>query len=284
VREAYHAFSPQAGQIIDLFFNKQWMDAELRPGKRSGAFCCETIPQLHPYVLLNYTGKLRDVMTVAHELGHGLHQYLSRQVGILESHAPLPLAETASVFGEILTFDKLMKEEKDPQVQLALLCGKIEDVFTTVFRQVVMTDFEEKLHFAAQREGELATQRINELWMEANRPMHGQAVTLTQEYGLWWMYIPHFVHTPFYCYAYSFAQLLVLCLYQQYKKNPVAFIPKYLEMLSLGGHRKPQEICALVGLNIEDADFWSLGISLLEAMVQEAENLQKNLNSHIQGF
>lgn len=273
VLEGYEEFDPEVAKIIRLFFDKNWIDAEVREGKRGGAFCCDTTPDLHPYVFTNYTGKMRDVMTVAHELGHGLHQYLARQVGILEADAPLTLAETASVFGEILIFDKLLKQTKDPKQKLGLLCGKIEDMFATVFRQIVMTDFEDKLHHATLKEGELSTERISGLWLEANRPMHGKAVTLTDEYKYWWMYIPHFIHTPFYCYAYSFAQLLVLALYKKYKEDPKGFVPKFVEMLSLGGSKKPEEICAIMGLDIEKPEFWQIGLSVITDLVDQAEKL-----------
>jgi len=273
VSEGYHQFDPEVGKIADLFFDKNWIDAEVREGKRGGAFCCETTPDLHPYVFVNYTGKLRDVMTVAHECGHGVHQYLARKAGILESDAPLTLAETASVFGEILIFDKLLKQTTDPKQKLGLLCGKIEDMFATVFRQIVMTDFEDKLHHTTAKEGELSTERISQLWIEANLPMHGKSVELTEEYRVWWMYIPHFIHTPFYCYAYSFAQLLVLALYKKYLEDPKEFAPKFVEMLTLGGSRKPEEICALMGFDIQKPEFWQIGLSVIEELLEQAEQL-----------
>jgi hypothetical protein len=190
-------------------------------------------------VLLNYTGNLRDVMTVAHELGHGVHQYLARDRGLFEQDSPLTTAETASVFGEMLVFRRLLAEEEDPAVRLALVCGKLEDAFATVFRQVVMTRFEEALHAARRAEGELPTSRINELWLEANRPMFGESVTLTEDYGVWWMYIPHFVHSPFYCYAYAFGELLVLALLRRYDAEGAGFVPRYLDLLRAGGSDEP---------------------------------------------
>lgn len=273
VSEGYHQFDSEFGDIADLFFEKKWIDAEVREGKRGGAFCCSTTSELHPYVFTNYTGKQRDVMTVAHELGHGIHQYLARKVGIFESDAPLTLAETASVFGEILIFDKLKKQIKDPKQKLGLLCGKIEDMFATVFRQIVMTDFEHRLHEAAIKEGELSTEQISDFWVAANQPMHGDAVQLTDEYRAWWMYIPHFIHTPFYCYAYSFAQLLVLALYKKYQEDPADFTPKFKEMLSLGGSKKPEEICAIMGLDIQDPVFWQTGLAVIEELISQAEAL-----------
>ena len=273
VLEAYGDFSPRMAEIAGHFFERRWIDAELRNGKRGGAFSASTIPSSHPYVMLNYTGTLRDVMTLAHELGHGVHQVLSRARGLFEMDAPLTTAETASVFGEMLTFRRLLRDEPDPAVRLGLLCGKLEDAFATVFRQVVMTRFEEKLHRARRAEGELPIPRINELWMEANRPMFGESVALRDDYAWWWLYIPHFVHSPFYCYAYAFGELLVLALVQRYDEEGAAFVPRYLAMLEAGGSQSPREVVAHTGLDIGDPDFWERGLALLEKMVAEAESL-----------
>ncbi len=276
VLAGYRDFSPEAAKIVEQFFDKRWIDAEVRPGKQGGGFCCQTTPDLHPYILVNYTGHLRDVLTVAHELGHGLHQYLAgRKVGILESDAPLTMAETASVFGEMLIFDRILGEVKDPKERLALLCGKIDDNFATVFRQIAMTDFELKAHLGGMKDGELAEEALNGFWIEANSELYGKSVILTENYRHGWKYIPHFVHTPFYCYAYSFAQLFVLALYQKYKETGAAFVPKYLDMLALGGSKKPEELAAGMGLNLEDPEFWNSGLKLLDALVQEAESLSK---------
>jgi len=234
-------------------------------------------PDLHPYILVNYTGNIRDVMTVAHELGHGIHQCLSRRVGILEDDAPLTMAETASVFGEMLIFDKILEDENDPKKRLALICGKIDDNFATVFRQIAMTDFEIKAHETGIQEGELSESRLNGLWIDANARMYGKSVTLTPSYHHGWKYIPHFIHTPFYCYAYAFAQLFVLTLYQKYKTQPSGFVPKYLEMLSLGGSKKPEEIARIMDLDIRDPHFWKEGLGLLENLVLEAETLAKEV-------
>src|SRR5260221_13303044 len=198
-------------------------------------------------------------MTLAHELGHGLHQYLSRQVGYLQCDTPLTTAETASVFGEMLTFRRLMEKYSEPRVRLALLCSKIEDAFATVFRQVVLTRFEQKAHAARQQEGELTTERINALWMEANQPMHGDAVQLGEGYAWWWLYIGHFIHVPFYCYAYAFGELLVLALVQKYKEEGTAFVPRYLELLSSGGSEAPHMLLARLGVDVTDPNFWELG-------------------------
>jgi oligoendopeptidase F len=277
VRESYAAFSPRAGEVIRQFFDRSWIDAELRAGKRGGAFCASTVTSAHPYILMNYTDKLRDVMTLAHELGHGLHQYLSRPVGYLQCHTPLTMAETASVFGEMLTFERLMKEYDEPRTRLALLCSKLEDSFSTVFRQVVLTRFEQAAHRARREQGELAPERIHQIWLDANRPMHGDVVQLTEGYGCWWMYIPHFIHTPFYCYAYAFGELLVLALVQKYRAEGLAFVRQYLEMLSSGGSDSPQRLLSRMGIDVTDPGFWSLGLQLLDGMVTEAESLAAKL-------
>jgi oligoendopeptidase F len=259
--------------VARRFFDERWIDAELRPGKRGGAFCASTLPSLHPYVLLNYTGNLRDVMTVAHELGHGVHQYLARGQGLFEQDTPLTTAETASVFGEVLVFRRLLREETDPKVRLALLCGKLEDAFATVFRQVAMTCFEQQLHDARRQQGELSIERVNELWIEANRPMFGDSVHLSDDYAWWWLYIPHFVHSPFYCYAYAFGELLVLALLRCYDEQGDAFVPRYLDLLRAGGSDSPEVLLANLGLDIGDPRFWEGGLALLEDMVAEAEEL-----------
>jgi oligoendopeptidase F len=274
---AFGDFAPSMAEVAGQFFEDQWIDAELRPGKRSGAFSASTVPSAHPFVLLNYTGNLRDVMTVAHELGHGVHQYLARERGLFEQDTPLTTAETASVFGEMLVFRRLLREERSPEVRLALLCGKLEDTFATVFRQVAMTRFEEKLHAARRGEGELPIPRINELWMEANRPMLGDAVHLTDDYAWWWLYIPHFVHSPFYCYAYAFGELLVLALLRRHDEEGADFVPRYLDLLRAGGSDTPPALLARVGLDITDPTFWDGGLALIEELLGEAEALAGEL-------
>ena len=234
VTSAYRDFAPRMAELAERFFDERWIDAELRPGKRGGAFSASTVPGVHPYVLLNYTGNLRDVMTLAHELGHGVHQSLASVQGLFEQDTPLTTAETASVFGEMLVFRHLMREETNPRVRLALLCGKLEDAFATVFRQVAMTRFEQALHTARREEGELPLERVNELWMAANRPMFDDSVSLSDDYAWWWLYIPHFVHSPFYCYAYAFGELLVLALLRRYDEEGAAFVPRYLTLLARG--------------------------------------------------
>lgn len=280
VEASYGAFSPQAGTIIREFFDNRWIDAELRPGKRSGAFSSSAVPSAHPYILMNHTDKLRDVMTLAHELGHGLHQYLSREVGYLQCHTPLTTAETASVFGEMLTFQQLLINHPDPKTQLALLCGKIEDSFATVFRQVVLTRFEQALHKARREQGELTTEQVNQLWMAANQPMHGDAVRLTEGYSSWWLYIGHFIRSPFYCYAYAFGELLVLALFRKYQEEGPSFVPKYLELLAAGGSDSPDRLLAKLGVDVTDPSFWELGMGLLDDMVTQAETLAEQVTEH----
>jgi oligoendopeptidase F len=273
VQESYQAFSPKAGSIVREFFDKSWIDAELRPGKRGGAFASSAVPSVHPYILLNFTDRLRDVMTLAHELGHGIHQYLSRGQGYLQCDTPLTTAETASVFGEMLTFQRLLQLYPEPKQRLAMLCGKIEDAFATVFRQVVLTRFELDLHRARKEKGELSTDAINDLWLKANQAMFGDVVTLGDGYAWWWSYIGHFIRSPFYCYAYSFGELLVLALVQKYKQDGPAFVPRYLDLLASGGSEAPDVLLARLGVDVTDPGFWELGLRLLGEMVGEAEKL-----------
>lgn len=274
VLEGYRAFSPEAARIVEMFFEGRWIDAEVRPGKRGGGFCSLTTPEAHPYILVNYTGSLRDVMTVAHELGHGLHQVLAgKRVGVLEASAPLTMAETASVFGEMLIFEKILEKETDPGRRLSLLAGKIDDNFATVFRQIAMTDFELRAHEAGLKSGELSAEALSDEWMAANSELYGSSVILTPAYRHGWKYIPHFIHSPFYCYAYAYAQLFVFALFKKYKSSPADFTGKYFEILSLGGSRKPEELAALANLDLNQAGFWEAGLKMLEELVSEAESL-----------
>ncbi len=277
VTESYERFSPRAGAIVAEFFEKNWIDAEVRDGKRGGAFANGTFPSCHPYILMNFADRLRDVTTLAHELGHGLHQYLARPVGYMQCFTPLTTAETASVFGEMLTFRRLLELNPDPRTRLALLCGKIEDSCATVFRQVVMTRFEQELHRARRVEGELTTERINTIWLDVNRPMHGDAVTLTDGYAWWWLYVGHFVRSPFYCYAYAFGELLVLALFRLYQREGESFVPRYLDLLASGGSDSPDRLLARLGVDVNDLNFWDQGLTLLAEMVTEAEALAQEL-------
>lgn len=275
ILDAFGNFSPKMANVAKKFFDRNWIDAEIRPGKRGGAFSHSTVPGVHPYVFTNYSGNMRDVMTLAHELGHGIHQYLSRKQGYFQSDTPLTTAETASVFGEMLVFHKLMEKEKDDKTRLALLFGKLDDIIATVFRQVVLTRFEERLHNARRKEGELGSDRISELWMETNREMFGKSVSLTRNYESWWMYIPHFIHAPFYCYAYSFGELLVLALYKKYLDEGKSFVPRYMELLSAGGSESPEKLVEKVGVDITDSDFWQSGIDLIRNMLDDAIGLSR---------
>ena len=273
VLDAYRAFHPRMAEIAGWFFEKHWIDAAIRPGKIGGAYSAGTVPSVHPYVLANYEGNPRDVMTIAHELGHGVHQTLSRKQGMLLMHTPLTMAETASVFGEMLVFQDLMRRESDPQVRLSMLTSKLEDSFATVFRQISMNRFEDAIHGARRTEGELTTERFNELWMETQRAMFVNSVSLTDDYGLWWSYIPHFINSPGYVYAYAFGELLVLSLYARYQQVGVEFPDKYLEMLSAGGSDWPYEIVRPLGVDLKDLNFWQDGLQILDNMVSEAEQL-----------
>ncbi len=277
VLAAYADFSPRMAEIASEFFERSWIDAELRDGKRGGAFSASTVPSAHPYVLVNYTGRARDVMTVAHELGHGVHQYLSRPQGYLQADTPLTTAETASVFGEMLVFDRLRRQQSDPRRRLALLCQKLEESFATVFRQIALTRFEQSLHGARRAEGELSAERIGELWMEANHRMYGEGVRLTADYRRWWSYISHFVHSPFYCYAYGFGELLVLALYDAYRREGTSFVSRYLELLSAGGSDSPSALLRRTGIDIEAPDFWRRGLRLLRGFLDEAIDLARQL-------
>lgn len=277
VLDSYTNFHPKMGEIVREFFDNNWIDAAIVPGKRGGAYSASTVPSVHPYVFMNFDGKIRDVQTLAHELGHGVHQYLSRQHGPLQAGTPLTTAETASVFGEMLVFQKLMKELDDPKEKLALLVGKIDDTIATVFRQISMNRFENAMHTARRTEGELTTERFSELWLAQQKALYGDSISLTDEYGLWWCYIPHFLHTPGYVYAYAFGELLVLALYEEFTQHPKGFADNYLELLSAGGSEWPHDLVAKMGLDITDTEFWNKGLNAFERMVSEAEEMAKKL-------
>ena len=265
ILEAFDAFHPKFRQIAGEFFAKNWIDAEIRQGKRGGAFCASPSPKLHPYILCNYDDNLRDVMTVAHELGHGLHGCLSRKQNYFNYDTPLTTAETASVFGEMLVFDYLLAQQTDPQVQIALLAGKIEDIFATVFRQNVLTRFEE-LAFAARREKRLTPEALGGLWLEANGKYYGNVVDMPEGYRWGWSYIPHFIHSRFYCYSYVFGQLLVLALYRMYKDEGKSFVPKYLTLLEAGGSDTPDALLKPLGIEIHTAEFWQKGFEEIRTL------------------
>jgi len=272
VLEAFSAFSPRLGALAHEFFARRWIDAEVRAGKRGGAFCASPAPVLHPYVLLNYTDNLRDMMTLAHELGHAMHGCLARKQTLFNYDPPLTMAETASVFGEFLVFEHLTRTEKDPQVQLALICGKIEDTCATVFRQNVLTRFEQAV-FEQRRRGRLAPEAICQAWIEANGRYYGDAVELTEGYRWGWSYIPHFIHTRFYCYSYVFGQLLVLSLYRQYKEEGAAFVPHYIRLLEAGASDSPEALLKPLGVDFHDQAFWQRGFDEIRNLVERAQEL-----------
>lgn len=265
-------FSPAFADIARRFYDERWIDADPRNGKRGGAFCAGVSPSAHPYILCNYTDDLRDVMTVAHELGHGIHFYLSSRQTLFNYYMSLPVAETASVFAEMLVFDDLLAGLSDPRKRLALIASRLEDSFATLFRQTVLTRFEQ-LVYAARAKGRLSGAQIGELWLQANAPYYGDAVSLTKGYEWGWSYIPHFINTPFYCYAYSFGELLVLALYGKYRREGASFVPRYTALLESGGSLSPAEQLALVGVDIHDAGFWQVGFDELRRLMDEAERL-----------
>jgi len=270
---AYHRFSKKAGALVEDFFKHGWIDAPVVPGKAGGAYCMPVTPKHHPYVMLNFTGKLRDVTVLAHELGHGLHDRLASKQHIFDFHPPLTLAETASVFGEALTFDAVMAEEKDPKVRLALLCSQCEDAFSTVFRQVAFNRYEDACHTARRAEGELAVEQLGELYQSMLQPMFGDALVLTEEHKVWWSYIEHFLHTPGYVYAYAFGNLLALSVYQRFLEKGPSFVDDYLDFLAAGGSVRPDELVRRLGMDITNPDFWDAGLRTLDGMVTEVERL-----------
>ncbi len=270
VLDAYRTFSPTLADIVSRFFEGSWIDAQLRPGKDSGAFCHPTVPSVHPYVLMNYQGRSRDVMTLAHELGHGVHQVLAARHGPLMAGTPLTLAETASVFGEQLTFKALLAQEADPVRRRVLLAAKIEDKINTVVRQIAFCEFERRVH-DARREAELTPDDLCRLWMEVQAESLGPAVHFREDYRFYWTYIPHFIHVPFYVYAYAFGDCLVSSLYAVYEEAPDGFEPRYLDLLKAGGTLRHKELLAPFGLDASDPGFWAKGMRLLEGLIDQLE-------------
>jgi oligoendopeptidase F len=273
VLDTYQSFSPVAGEVTRRFFDEHWIDAPPRPHKRGGAFCAYTVPSVHPYVLLNFTAQRRDVMTMAHELGHGLHAALAQPQGVFHQSTPLTLAETASVFGEQLVFGRLLGEAGDDEQRLGLLAEQIDGAIATVFRQMAMNRFEHLVHTRRRAEGELAADRISELWVESQAELFGDSVEITDGYRMWWSYIPHFINTPGYVYAYAYGLLLALSVYSRYLEEGESFVPRYLELLAAGGSRSPEQLAEIVGINLEDPGFWDAGLSLVENQLAEAEAL-----------
>jgi oligoendopeptidase F len=278
VVESFAGFSPVAGDIVGRFFERDWIDAAVRPGKMLGAFCATLIPERHPYVLMNYAGERRSVLTLAHELGHGLHGTLAQDLGLLNARTPLTLAETASVFGEALTFERLREREEDPRAVLDLLIGRIDDTVATVFRQIALNRFEHAIHTGRREEGELPIDRISELWSEEQRRMLGDAVEVTDDYGIWWSYVPHFIQAPGYVYAYSFGYLFSLAIYRRYVDEGEALVEPYLDLLRAGGSAPPAELASRLGFDIGDPGFWSAGLDAIGVLVDEAEQLAAQLD------
>lgn len=271
VSDAYKSFSPELSDVVERFFNEKWIDAPQRPGKRSGAFCAYTVPDHHPYLLLNWTGRRRDVLTLAHELGHGLHAYLAREQGVFHQNTPLTLAETASVFGETVTFGRLLSETTEPNQRLALLAESLEGQIATVFRQVAMNQFEDSTHTWRREQGEVSVEQFGDLWISSQSDMLGDSVELTEGYRSWWSYIPHFIGTPGYVYAYAYGQLLALSVYRLYEERGTSFVDSYLELLRQGGSKSPQELGRIVGVDLSDPTFWDGGLSIIEEQLNAAE-------------
>ncbi len=274
VTDAYRAFHPEMGDIVERFFDERWIDAPPEPGKRGGAFSHGAVPSAHPYILVNYTGQPRDVQTLAHELGHGVHQYLSREQGVFHADTPLTTAETASVFGERLTFETLLAQTRSPRERLALVVEKLDDSMSTVFRQITMNRFEDRIHNHRRDHGELTPDDFAAYWMATQRAMYGDSVTLTDGYRRWWSYIPHFVGSPGYVYAYAFGELLVLALHARYREVGPDFAGQYRDLLASGGSDYPHVLVGRLGVDLRDAGFWDRGLDAIAALVDEAEALE----------
>jgi oligoendopeptidase F len=271
VLDCYSSFSPELGSLVQRFFDERRIDAPVRPAKRGGAFCASAVPSVFPYVLLNYTARRRDVLTLAHELGHGVHFALAAKQGVFHQHTPLTLAETASVFGETIVFGRLLEQDTAPASRLALLAENLEDTIATVFRQVAMNRFEDLVHTARREHGELSVERFGELWAQSQEELFGDSVELTDGYRSWWSYIPHFIGSPGYVYAYAYGQLLALSVYERYEQSGPELVPRYLELLSAGGSRSPEELGAIVGIDLADPGFWEAGLDLVERELAQAE-------------
>ncbi|HEV3229390.1 MAG TPA: M3 family metallopeptidase, partial [Solirubrobacteraceae bacterium] len=272
VLASYREFSPRMGEVVEGFLQGPYIDAPVRPGKRGGAFCSYTVPSAHPYILLNYAGTRRDVLTLAHELGHGVHAALARPQGIFHFQSPLTLAEMASTLGEQLVFDRLLGGIAEPGARLNLLGHAIDDAVATVFRQVAMNRFEDICHTTRRDEGELSIEKLGEIWIQTQAEMVGDSVELTPGYADWHSYIPHFISTPGYVYAYAYGQLLALSIYQAYRERGEELVPRIIEMLSAGGSRSPEELTAMVGIDLSDPGFWARGLTMIEAQLDAAES------------
>ncbi|MGC2374699.1 MAG: M3 family oligoendopeptidase [Solirubrobacteraceae bacterium] len=276
VLDCYSSFSPKLGAVAKRFFDERYIDAPVRPSKRGGAFCASAVPSVHPYVMLNYTSRRRDVLTLAHELGHGVHFALAAEQGVFHQGTPLTLAETASVFGETIVFGRLLEEDSSPTSRLALLAENIEGALATVFRQVAMNRFEHLVHSARREQGELSVDRFGELWVESQQEMFGDSVEITDGYRSWWSYIPHFIGSPGYVYAYAYGQLLALSVYERYEQRGDELVPRYLELLAAGGSRSPEELGRIVDIDLADPGFWDAGLDLVERQLLAAEEAARD--------
>jgi oligoendopeptidase F len=272
VTEAYGDFAGEAGAAVERFFDEGWIDAPVRPDKRHGAFCATNVPGVHPYVFMNYTGDRRSILTLAHELGHALHGTLAQPLGLFNASTPLTTAETASVFGEALTFKRMVAAEENPRRRLDLLTGQLEDAIATTFRQIAMNRFENLVHTERREQGELSADRISELWIECQSALFGDSVGITG-YETWWSYIPHFTHTPGYVYAYAYGYLFALAIFRSYEREGEAIVEPYLDLLRAGGSRPPEELARMVGLDLTDPSIWASGIDALSESLDEAELL-----------
>jgi oligoendopeptidase F len=276
VVEAFADFSSETGDVVERFFRDDWIDAPPRDGKRPGAFCATNVPDVHPYVFMNYTGDRRSVLTLAHELGHGVHGYLAAPLGLFNASTPLTTAETASVFGEALTFKRLLALEEDPKRRLNLLAGRIEDSIATVYRQIAMNRFEDDVHTWRRSEGELSPEKFEELWLGTQTHMFGDSVDI-DGYGIWWSYIPHFIGTPGYVYAYSYGFLFALSIFRKYELEGDSMVEPYLDLLRAGGSKPPSELAEMVGLDLTDPKIWEAGIDALAVELDEAEALANDI-------
>ena len=272
VVNAYSSFSGEAGEAVDRFFDEGWIDAPVRPDKRHGAYCATNVPGVHPYVFMNYTGDRRSILTLAHELGHALHGSLAQPLGLLNAGTPLTTAETASVFGEALTFKELLAAEDDPRARLDLLTGQLEDAIATTFRQIAMNRFEDRAHNERREHGELSADRLSELWIECQTALFGDSVDV-EDYETWWSYIPHFMGTPGYVYAYAYGYLFALAIFRSYQRDGDAIVAPYLDLLRAGGSKSPEDLAQLVGLDLTDPSIWASGIDAIAADLDEAEAL-----------
>ncbi len=278
VQKAYRGFSPRMADISQRFFDEGWIHAALAPGKMGGAFSASGPVSAHPFIMMNYTGRERDVSTLAHELGHGVHQALATETqGLLNAQTPLTTAEMASTFGEMLVFNDLMENEPDAEARLAMLAGKIEDSFGTIFRQVAMNRFEHGYHNARREQGELNAEQLGEIWLQTQRDMFQGSVTMSEDYGHWWSYVPHFLNVPGYVYAYAFGELLVLALFRLYQQRGADFVPDYLDVLAAGGSDWPHNILARLGVDLTDPEFWNEGLAILRDMVRLEEQLAREV-------